>query len=108
MVLKILHLYCLSDSSKTGGRLGWIKENSLSKKILNELKKIKAEQITKPIVIPGGFLILYIKDIKKIEEKINFDKEFSQRIRALQNLQLNQYSNIYFNKIKKNLTIYEL
>ena len=46
-------------------------------------------------------------DIKKIEEKIDFDKEFSQRIRSLQNAQLNQYSNIYFNKIKKNLTIYE-
>ncbi len=100
-------IFSLSDSSKTGGRLGWIKENSLSKKILNELKNLKAEQTTKPILIPGGFLILYVKNIKKIEEKIDFDKEFSQRIRSLQNIQLNQYSNIYFNKIKKNLTIYE-
>ncbi len=100
-------IFSLSDSSKTGGKLGWIKESSLSKKISNELKNIKAKQTTKPILIPGGFLILYVKDIKKIEEEIDFDKEYSQRIRSLQNLQLNQYSNIYFNKIKKNLTIYE-
>ena len=100
-------IFSLSDSSKTGGKLGWIKESSLSKKISNELKNIQTKQTTKPILIPGGFLILYVKDIKKIEEEINFDKEFSQRIRSLQNLQLNQYSNIYFNKIKKNLIIYE-
>ena len=100
-------IFSLSDSSKTGGKLGWIKENSLSKKISKELKNVQTKQATKPILIPGGFLILYVKDIKKIEEEIDFEKEYSQRIRSLQNLQLNQYSNIYFNKIKKNLTIYE-
>ncbi len=100
-------IFSLSDSSKTGGRLGWVKENFLSKKISNELKSMKAKQITKPILIPGGFLILYVKDVKKVEEKIDFEKEFSQKIRSLQNIQLNQYSNIYFNKIKKDLTIYE-
>ncbi len=100
-------IFSLSDSSKIGGKLGWIKENSLSKKIINELKNIKVEQTTKPILIPGGFLILYLKDFKKIEEKIDFEKEFSQRIRSSQNRQLNQYSIIYFNKVKKNLNIYE-
>lgn len=100
-------IFSLSDSSKIGGKLGWIKENSLSKKIINELKNTKVEQATKPILIPGGFLILYLKDFKKIEEKIDFEKEFSQRIRSLQNTQLNQYSIIYFNKVKKNLSIYE-
>ena len=100
-------IFSLSDTSKTGGKLGWIKESALSKKISRELKNIQTKQTTKPILIPGGFLILYVKDIKKIEEEIDFDKEYSQRIRSLQNLQLNQYSNIYFNKIKKNLTIYE-
>ena len=100
-------IFSLSDSSKTGGKLGWIKETSLNQKISNELKKINIEQTTDPILIPGGFLILYLKDTKKVEEEIDFDKEFSQRIRSLQNIQLNQYSNIYFNKIKKNLIIYE-
>ena len=98
-------LFSLSDSAKTGGNLGWIKESSLSKKILNEISKVENGEITKPILIPGGFLILYIKDIKKIEENIDFEKELSLRVRSLQNLQLNQYSNIYFKKIKKDLII---
>ena len=46
----------------------------LSKKISNELKNIQVKQTTKPILIPGGFLILYVKDIKKIEEEIDFER----------------------------------
>ena len=100
-------IFSLSESGKTGGQLGWINERSLSKKILIEISKIKKNEITKPILIPGGFLILYIKDIKKVEKKIDIDKEFTLRVRYLQNQQLNQYSNIYFNKITKDIEINE-
>ena len=100
-------IFSLSASGKTGGQLGWINERSLSKKILNEISKIKKNEITKPIIIPGGFLILYVKDIKKEEKKIDIEKEFALMVKYLQNQQLNQYSNIYFNKIKKDLEINE-
>ena len=100
-------IFSLSDSGKTGGQLGWINERSLSKKILNEISKIKKNEITNPITIPGGFLILYIKDIKKIEKEVDIDKEFTLMVRDLQNQQLNQYSSIYFSKIKKNIEINE-
>ena len=100
-------IFSLSESGKTGGQLGWINERSLSKKILIEISKIEKNEITKPILIPGGFLILYIKDIKKVEKKIDIDKEFTLMVRYLQNQQLNQYSNIYFNKITKDIEINE-
>ena len=100
-------IFSISDSGKTGGQLGWINERSLSKKILREISKIEKNEITKPILIPGGFLILYIKDIKKIEKEVDIDKEFTLMVRDLQNQQLNQYSSIYFSKIKKNIEINE-
>tara|TARA_B100000989_G_scaffold81234_1_gene57929 strand:- start:2457 stop:3398 length:942 start_codon:yes stop_codon:yes gene_type:complete len=100
-------IFSLSESGKTGGQLGWINERSLSKKILIEISKIEKNEITKPILIPGGFLILYIKDIKRVEKKIDIDKEFTLMVRYLQNQQLNQYSNIYFNKITKDIEINE-
>ena len=100
-------IFSLSASGKTGGQLGWINERSLSKKILNEISKIEKNEITKPIIIPGGFLILYVKDIKKEEKKIDIEKEFALMVKYLQNQQLNQYSNIYYNKIKKDLEINE-
>ena len=43
---------------------------------------------------------------KKKLKKIDIDK-VSLRIRSLQNQQLNQYSNIYFKKIKKDIEINE-
>jgi len=100
-------IFSISASSKTGGKLGWINENSVNKKILKEISKLEIGQYTNPILIPGGFLILSVKDKKEIEKKINIDKELVLRIRSLQNQQLNQYSNIYFKKIKKDIEINE-
>jgi peptidyl-prolyl cis-trans isomerase SurA len=100
-------LYSISESSRSGGKLGWVEENSISKKILKVLSNLNVGEYSKPVLIPGGFLILNIKDKKKVEKEINIEKETNQRIRSLQNQQLNQYSNIYFKKIKKNILIDE-
>ncbi len=105
-------IFSISSSSKTGGKIGWIDESALNKKILDNISYLKIGDYTDPILVPGGFLILFIKDRKVIEREINFNetylnKELSFRIRQLQNQQLNQYSNIYFNKIKKDVLINE-
>lgn len=100
-------LYSSSQSSKNGGNLGWINESSINKKILENISNLKIGEYTSPILIPGGFLIINIKDKKKIEKEIDLDKELAIRIRSLQNQQLNQFSNIFFNKIKKDISINE-
>lgn len=100
-------IFSISDSSNTGGKLGWVDESSISTKILSQLNGLKKNQHTKPILIPSGYLILYIEDIKQIEKKIDFEKEVLNRINSIQTQQLNQFSNIFFNKIKKDVIINE-
>jgi len=100
-------IFSISESSKSGGKLGWINESSINKKIYKEISKIKIGDYTNPILIPGGFLILAVMDQKEIKKEIDIEKEIDLRIRTLQNEQLNQYSNIYFKKIKKNIIIHE-
>ena len=100
-------IYSISESSKTGGNLGWVNENNINNKILKNVNTLEIGQHTKPILIPGGFLILQLKDKKNVEKKIDTEKELVLRIRSLQNQQLNQYSNIYFKKIKKDILINE-
>ncbi len=100
--------YSIADSSKNGGKLGWIKESFLSKKIKSKIQLTKIGDFTKPIVVPGGFLILEIQDKRQTENEINIDKEIKIIIREKTNKQLNQFSNVYFNKIKKNIQIDEL
>jgi len=100
-------IFSISDSSKTGGKLGWITESSINKKILNQISKLNKDQYTDPIRIPQGFLILNLKDKKVKYKKIDIESELATKIRTAQNQQLNQYSIIYYNKIKKDILINE-
>lgn len=100
-------IYSISQSSKSGGKLGWISEKSLSKRILNKISILKLGEISDPIVIPGGILLILLKDKKIVNSKIDINKELPKRINDLKNQQLNQFSNIYFLKIKKNIIINE-
>jgi peptidyl-prolyl cis-trans isomerase SurA len=100
--------YSISDTSNKGGKLGWVSETILSQKIKNEIKKIKVGNYTSPIVIPGGFLIIKIEDIREKDNSSDLNNEIEKIIKDKTNEQLNQFSNIYFNKIKKNMVINEL
>jgi len=100
--------YSISPTSNLGGKLDWINENSLNKNIRLALNNLKINDYTKPINTPGGFLILKINDIKNTKIEIDIDNEFKKIENYEKNNQLNQYSKIYFNKIKKDLEISEL
>ena len=97
-----------SDTSNLGGKLDWINENSLNKNIRAILNNLKINDFTKPINLTSGFLILQVNDIKNTKIEIDFEKEFKRLENYEKNNQLNQYSKIYFNKVKKNLEISEL
>ena len=95
-------IYSISDTSKIGGNLGWINERSLSKVIYENIFQLKKGEISKPLIIPGGILILKINDIKNETMKLDPEKELERIVSFKKNKQLNQYSKIYFNKVKKN------
>ena len=101
------NIYSESDSSKHGGKIGWINEGQLSESIKKEIVKLKIDEHTRPITVPGGQIILYLNDKRQQERKLNFEEEFKKQILFEKNKQLNQFSKIYFNKIKKNSTISE-
>jgi peptidyl-prolyl cis-trans isomerase SurA len=100
--------YSISDTSSKGGKLGWVSETIMSQKIKNEVKKIKVGDHTDPIVIPGGFLIIKIEEIREKDNSSDLNDEIEKIIKDKTNEQLNQFSNIYFNKIKKDMVINEL
>ena len=101
-------IYSVSDTSTKGGELGWINESALSKMIKNKIQKIAIGNYSNPILIPGGFLILKVIDIRVIDNNYDLKVEIEKIIREKTNEQLNQFSNIYFNKIQKDIVINEL
>ena len=56
--------YSISASANQGGQIGWISENSLNRKLSSEINKLKLGEFTNPIVIPGGFIIIKLDEIK--------------------------------------------
>jgi len=91
--------FSLSDSAKYGGKIGWVKKNALSKKILIQINKLKIGEISEIINTPGGQLLLKLEDIKNEKILIDEKKELKNLIKYEKNKQLSNFSNIYFNKI---------
>jgi len=100
--------HSVSNTASIGGDLGWVDESSLNKNLRTILKKTKENDFTKPIPVPGGFLILKIDQIKEIKNELNIEDEVQKMINIKTNNQLNQFSIIYFNKVKKDIKIDEI
>ena len=100
--------YSISDTANKGGNLGWISESILSEQIYKKIKKLKVGEHTKPILVPGGFLILKLLDFKEVNKEFNIENEVKKIVKEKTNQQLNRFSNIYFNKVKKDIVIDEL
>ena len=100
-------VYSKADTSRDGGSLGWISGKALNKNILKPLSLLNKNDITDPIPVPGGFLILRLEDKKTIKDVSNLEKQLNNLIRIKTNQQLSQFSNIYFNKVKKEISVYE-
>ena len=97
--------YSQNISSDNNGQLGWVDEKFINKNIQDQLDNIAIGAITKPIRIPGGFLILKKNDVKTIEQEIDIEEELKKLVNYERDKLLNNYSNIYFNKIKNNSNI---
>ena len=101
-------IYSVSNTASKGGNLGWVKETIMNSKIKKTIENIRVGHYTKPIVVPGGFLILKIEDTREIDSDFDLNSEIDKIVKEKTNEQLNQFSNIYFNKTKKNIIINEL
>jgi peptidyl-prolyl cis-trans isomerase SurA len=101
------NIYSISESSKFGGKIGWVNENNLSETISSELQNINEGQFTNLIKIGNNFLILKIEETKEKIISVDKEKELEKMLKFETNKQLNQFSRIYFNKAKLNYTLNE-
>ena len=100
-------IYSLSDTAKFGGKIGWMSKNDINEKIYNQIYNLKINEFSKPLKIGTGFLLINIDDIKEEQRENNLEEQYSSMVGIERNRQLNQFSNIYFRKIKKQMFIYE-
>ena len=97
-----------SDTATNGGLIGWVKEVNLNKSLKKVISELKPGQFSKPVRTSSGFIIIKIDDEKEYVSKFNLADKINEITRFKTNEQLNQFSNMYLNKLKKNLIIYGL
>ena len=101
------NIFSISNTSKNGGLIGWVNELQLSNKIRSQIKMLEIDQVSKPIKIQNGYLLIKINDKKEFKEKINIDDQLEKLINKERNRQLNSFSNIFYKRLKKNIEINE-
>jgi len=105
---KTAMIYSNSETASNGGLIGWVKEDNLNLTIKKIIPNLKIGQVSKPIRTTSGFIILKIENEKEYSTSLNIDEKIDEIIKYKTNDQLSQFSNMYFNKIKKNLIINDL
>ena len=99
--------FSISDTSKLGGNIGKIKENQLSKDLKKEIQKLKVNEFSKPININNNYLIIKVNQKRIINEEFDENQIVKEIIEIEKNKQYQNFSQIYFNKIKLNTQINE-
>ena len=102
-------IHSISETASRGGKIGWIDKNSLNKSLANKLSKLNIGDYTDPILTPSGYLIVKLENKKDNEvSEEDIEKKIDKLVRIKTNQQLNQFSNIYLNKLKKDVVINEI
>ena len=94
-----------SSNSQQGGRLGWISESEFSEVLLKHIKNSKVGNVTKPIPVPGGILIIKVENKRTEKSEIDIERKMNELIQIEKNSQLTQFSSNYFNQVKNNIKI---
>ena len=101
-------LYSISESARLGGKIGWINENQISKKISNEISKIAIGEYSEIINTAGGNIILKLNDKKKEITGIDREKEIKKLTRFKKNQLFTEYSIIYYKELENKAYLNEM
>ena len=63
-------IHSVSETANIGGKLGWINQNSINQKLNKKITNLDVGEFTKPMVIPGGFLIIKLNELKEVDRDI--------------------------------------
>ena len=100
--------FSISDTANFGGNIGKVNENQLSNTIKNELQKINVNEYTDPINVGNSFIIIKINKKNIIDLKLDKNEIVKRMIDIERKKQYENFSLIYYNKIKLNSQIDEL
>lgn len=101
------NIFSISNTAKNGGMIGWVNEIQITDTISQYINKLKIEDVSKPIQIPNGYLLIKLNNKRELKENIDVESELENLIKKETNRQLNDFSLILYKRLKKNIEIHE-
>ena len=102
------NIFSVSSTAKNGGLIGWINELQISENIKKNIINLNISEVSKPIKMQGGYLLIKINDKREYKNQIDLENQLKELIDKEMNRQLNAFSIIFYKKLKKNIIINEL
>ena len=100
-------IYSVSESKKSGGKIGWVYKSQLSNKISDQINKIELGEFTNPITVPGGFILIKLNDKKNQLMEVNEEEQFKKALNFEKNRQLTMYSTLHYKRVYNKAVINE-
>ena len=95
----------ISQTRDAGGEVGWVNEKTIAEIVIKKIKDLNVGEITSPILIPEGIMIIKLNNKREIKNEINKDQLKREIILNERDKMLTTYSKMYFNKLKSNAMI---
>ena len=94
----------ISETAIKGGDLGWVNENSISKKFRTTIINTPIGELSEPILLPEGILIFKVRD-KKILETKNVEEVKKQLLNYEKTKMLNMYALTHYDKLRRSIQV---
>jgi len=95
----------ISQTRDAGGKVGWVNEKTMAEIVIKKIKDLNVGEMTSPILIPEGIMIIKLNNKRKIKNEIDKDKLKRQIILNERDKMLTVYSKMHLNKLKSNAMI---
>jgi len=95
----------ISQTRDAGGKVGWVDEKTMAEIVIKKIKDLNVGEMTSPILIPEGIMIIKLNNKREIKNEIDKDQLKRQIILNERDKMLTVYSKMYLNKLKSNTMI---
>jgi hypothetical protein len=95
----------ISSTAKKGGLIGWVAEESLTKKYSEEIKKIQIEDISLPILSKNSVSFIKINDIRNDKNDVNEIALKNQILEQKKQEKLRLFSRSHFSNLENTILI---
>ena len=95
----------ISQTRDAGGEVGWVSEKTIAEIVIKKIEDLNVGEITNPILIPEGIMIIKLNNKREIKNEIDKDQLKRRIILNERDKMLTVYSKMHLNKLKSNAMI---